>query len=43
MVRHKFPPTLIFNMDETGISDVQDPGLIALQNDKEELALSFTS
>jgi hypothetical protein len=27
-MKYKFPPTHIFNMDETGISTVQDPGLI---------------
>jgi hypothetical protein len=28
MIKYKFPPTPIFNMDETGISTVQDPSLI---------------
>jgi hypothetical protein len=28
MMKYKFPPTHIFNMDETGISAVQDHGLI---------------
>jgi hypothetical protein len=28
VMKYKFPPTHIFNTDETGISTVQDPGLI---------------
>jgi hypothetical protein len=28
MMKYKFRPSHIFNMDETGISTVQDPGLI---------------
>jgi hypothetical protein len=40
MMKYKFPPTHIFNMDETGISTVQDPGLIEVPKGQKELAPS---
>jgi hypothetical protein len=40
MVKYTFPPTRIFDMDETRISSVQDPGFTLTTKGQNELAPS---
>jgi hypothetical protein len=34
MIKYKFPPAHIFNVDESGILNVQDPILFLIQRNK---------
>jgi hypothetical protein len=40
MLKYKFPPTRILNMDETGISAMQDPGFAVVPKVKKVLTFS---